>query len=87
MCALSDELQFLSDEHAGFSSAVQAVLDGYGPTDFRGLTLDRIPVESQRVDVESVSVPNLLPASHPESFESRFLGTPVGELSTRSRPG
>jgi len=76
--ALSDESQFLGDEHAGFSSNVQAVLGGYGPTDFSRIDADRIPVESQRVDVESVSVPNLLPASHPDSFESRFLGTSVG---------
>ena len=76
--ALSGESQFRSDEYAGFTSNVQAVLDGYGPTDFSRIDADRIPVEAQRVDVESVSVPNLLPANHPESFESRFLGTPVG---------
>jgi acetyl esterase/lipase len=76
--ALSSESQFAGEEHAGFSSNVQAVLAGYGPTDFSLIDADRIPVESQRVDVESVSVPNLLPASHPESFESRFLGTSVG---------
>jgi acetyl esterase/lipase len=29
------------------------------------------------VDVEGVVVPDLLPAGHPESFESRFLGVPV----------
>ena len=77
--ALTGEMQFRGDEYPGFVSSVQAVLDGYGPTDFSRIDLDRIPVESQRVDVESVSVPNLLPASHPESFESRFLGTPVGD--------
>jgi acetyl esterase/lipase len=76
--ALSSESQFLSDEYANFASNVQAVLDGYGPTDFSRIDVDRIPVEAQRVDVESVSVPNLLPANHPESFESRFLGSPVG---------
>jgi acetyl esterase/lipase len=76
--ALSDESQFAGEEHASFSSAVQAVLDGYGPTDFSRIDADRVPVESQPVDVESVSVPNLLPASHPESFESRFLGVSVG---------
>jgi acetyl esterase/lipase len=76
--ALTDNSQFVSDEHAGFSSEVQAVLDAYGPTDFSRIDADRIPPESQRVEVESVSVPNLLPANHPDSFESRFLGTPVG---------
>ena len=76
--ALSDQSRFVGEEHAGFSSSVQAVLGGYGPTDFSRIDADRIPVDSERVDVESVSVPNLLPASHPDSFESRFLGTSVG---------
>jgi acetyl esterase/lipase len=76
--ALSDDSQFVSEEYAEFSSQVQAVLDGYGPTDFSRIDADRIPADSQRVDVESVSVPNLLAASHPESFESRFLGVSVG---------
>lgn len=76
--ALSGNAEFISEEHAGISSEVQAVLNGYGPTDFSRIDADRIPVESQRIEVESVTVPNLLPASHPESFESRFLGSPVG---------
>jgi acetyl esterase/lipase len=80
--ALSDRSRFVGEEHAGFSGSVQAVLGGYGPTDFSRIDADRIPVKAQRVDVESVSVPNLLPASHPDSFESRFLGTSVGSSPT-----
>jgi acetyl esterase/lipase len=76
--ALSQEDEFAGEEHPDFSSKVQAVLDGYGPVDFGRIDQDRIPPDAKPVEVESVSVPNLLPAGHPDSFESRFLGTPVG---------
>ncbi len=76
--ALSEEQQFAGDEHSNFSSKVQAVLDGYGPIDFGRIDEDRLPPDAKPVDVESVSVPDLLPAGHQDSFESRFLGAPVG---------
>ncbi len=75
--ALSGEDQFLSSEHAGHSSAVQAVVDGYGPTNFARIDSARASHPSLGTDTESVAIGNVLPAGDPESFESRFLGSPV----------
>jgi acetyl esterase/lipase len=75
--ALSQAEQFQGSEHLGLSSAVQAVVDGYGPVDFSLIDKDREQFTSAAVDVEGIVVPDLLPAGHPESFESRFLGVPV----------
>jgi acetyl esterase/lipase len=76
VAALSDD-QFLGQEHSDFSSAVQAVVDGYGPTDFSLIDQDRVAVPPKVPDAETVVVRNVLPASHPESFESRHLGAPA----------
>jgi len=75
--ALSSAEEFQGSEHLGYSSAVQAVVDGYGPVDFSLIDKERDQFTSAAVDVEGVVVPDLLPAGHPESFESRFLGVPV----------
>ena len=75
--ALSWSEQFQGSEHPGLSSAVQAVVDGYGPVDFSLIDKERDEFASAAVDVEGIAIPDLLPAGHPESFESRFLGVPV----------
>jgi acetyl esterase/lipase len=75
--ALSPREQFQGSEHLDFSGAVQAVVDGYGPVDFSLIDKERDQFTPAAVDVEGVVVPDLLPAGHPESFESRFLGVPV----------
>jgi acetyl esterase/lipase len=75
--ALSPAEQFHGSEHPGHSSAVQAVVDSYGPVDFSLIDKERDQFTSATVDVEGIVVPDLLPAGHPESFESRFLGVPV----------
>lgn len=75
--ALSRENQFLTAEHSGYSSAVQAVVDGYGPTNFGRIDADRGATASLGTDAESLGIRKLLPAGHPESFESRLLGVPV----------
>jgi acetyl esterase/lipase len=75
--ALSPAEQFQGSEHPGLSSAVQAVVDGYGPVDFSLIDKERDQFTPAAVDVEGIVVPDLLPAGHPESFESRFLGVPV----------
>jgi acetyl esterase/lipase len=75
--ALSAADQFHGSEHRGLSSAVQAVVDGYGPVDFSLIDEERDEFTPTAVDVEGIVVPDLLPAGHPESFESRFLGVPV----------
>jgi acetyl esterase/lipase len=74
--ALSGKDQFLTDEHSGCSSAVQAVVDGYGPTNFARIDADRGTLVSGD-DAESLAIGAVLPACHPDSFESRLLGVPV----------
>jgi acetyl esterase/lipase len=79
--ALSRQSEFLGDEHPGHSSAVQAVVDGYGPTNFGRIDADRAsmptPGSSPGKDAESVAIGHVLPAGDPDSFESRLLGSPV----------
>jgi acetyl esterase/lipase len=79
--ALSSENEFLSEEHAGYSSAVQAVVDGYGPTNLGRIDQLRSAVRPVGNDAESVLVGGVLPAGDPESFESRFLGAPVSDAA------
>ncbi len=78
-CAALSGAQFEGDEHVGYSSAVQAVVDGYGPTDFSRIDQDRIAVPPKVPDAETVLVRNVLPAADPNSFESRHLGVSVAE--------
>jgi len=75
--ALSKENEFLGEEHTEFSSAVQAVVDGYGPTNFGQIDTDRATTPTVGTDAESVAIGHVLPAGDPDSFESRLLGTPV----------
>jgi acetyl esterase/lipase len=77
VAALSPAEQFQGSEHLGHSSTVQAVVDSYGPVDFSLIDKEREQFTAAAVDVEGIVVPDLLPAGHPESFESRFLGVPV----------
>ncbi len=79
--ALSSENEFLSEEHAGYSSAVQAVVDGYGPTNLGRIDQLRSTMRPSGNDAESVLVGGVLPAGDPESFESRFLGAPVSDAA------
>ncbi len=80
IAALSDD-EFVGEEYSGFSSKVQAVVDGYGPTDFSLIDDDRIAMPPKVPDAETVVVRNVLPAAHPGSFESRHLGVPVAKGS------
>jgi len=75
--ALSRDDKFFTGEHAGYSSAVQAVVDGYGPTNFALIDSDRAAIAPMGDDAESLAIGNVLPAGDPESFESRLLGVPV----------
>jgi acetyl esterase/lipase len=79
--ALSHDDQFLTSEHADYSSAVQAVVDGYGPTNFARIDSDRAAIAPNGDDAESLAIGNVLPAAHPDSFESRLLGAPVTSLA------
>jgi acetyl esterase/lipase len=75
--ALSTENEFLGDEYPEYSSAVQAVVDGYGPTNFGRIDADRTMMPAAGTDEESLAIGRVLPAGDPDSFESRLLGTPV----------
>jgi acetyl esterase/lipase len=59
--ALSWSEQFQGSEHPGLSSAVQAVVDGYGPVDFSLIDKERDEFESAAVDVEGIVVPGPAP--------------------------
>jgi acetyl esterase/lipase len=76
--ALSREEEFRTPEHPGHSSAVQAVVDGYGPTNFGRIDAQRGVAAAPGTDAESLGIHKLLPAGHPDSFESRLLGVPAG---------
>jgi len=75
--ALSCEDQFVIEEHTGYSSAVQAVVDGYGPTNFGLIDAERATMPAVGTDAESLAIGSVLPAGDADSFESRLLGTPV----------
>jgi acetyl esterase/lipase len=76
-CAALSQEQFSTAEHPDFSSAVAAVVDGYGPTDFSLIDEDRVSRPPKVPDAETVVIRDVLPACHPDSFESRHLGVPV----------
>jgi acetyl esterase/lipase len=71
-------------EHASYSSEVQAVVDGYGPTDFLQMDEHRDPSVSPSDDPESTQLPPGSSAS-PTSFESLFLGAPIHSCPERVR--
>jgi acetyl esterase/lipase len=66
-----------TSEHAAFSSDVQAVVDGYGPTDFLQMDGQRRLGGVQSDDPESVQLPKDLRSADADSFESRFLGRAI----------
>lgn len=78
-CAALSGDQFVTDEHAGFSDSVQAVVDGYGPTDFSRIDADRVAAPPKVLDAETVVVKLTVPTAHPDSFESRHIGVAVRE--------
>jgi acetyl esterase/lipase len=80
--ALSSVDEFLTAEHAGYSSSVQAVVDGYGPTNFARIDCDRAAAAPVGDDAESLEIGRVLPACHPDSFESRLLGIAVNTAQT-----
>ena len=70
-------------------SEVQAVVDGYGPTDFLQIDAHRLTTGTYEDDPESMQLPPDLRSSSPDSFESRFLGAPIAtcpELVQRANP-
>ena len=75
--------------HTAFSSDVQAVVDGYGPTDFLQMDEQRRFDGTHCDDAESVQLPPDLRSADAYSFESRFLGkaiTTCPELVRQANP-
>jgi acetyl esterase/lipase len=76
------------------SSAVQAVVDGYGPIDFLQLDADRVLVEprvlAERLpNTEITTSRKALRATDADSYESQLLGAPINsvpELVARANP-
>jgi len=66
-----------ASEHAGFSSDIQAVVDGYGPVDFLQLDAHRDPLDRPSDDPESIPLPPGMRSAHANSFESLLLGGPI----------
>jgi acetyl esterase/lipase len=87
--ALAAPEVFASEEHKEFSSAVQAVVDGYGPTDFSQMDAARpAPVQSDS-DRESTAVQKAINTGGADSFESLLIGAPVStahEAVQRANP-
>ncbi len=75
--ALSGSNEFVSDEHAGYESQVQAVVDGYGPTDFSRMDEDRSGQGLEGRDAESAAVAGTVPTGDATSFESMLIGCAV----------
>jgi acetyl esterase/lipase len=70
----------LEDNHSEYteqSCAVQAVVDGYGPTDFLQQDAHREPLEMESDDPESIQLPAGKRSSDPDSFESLLIGAPI----------
>ncbi len=64
-------------EYAGQSSEVQAVVDGYGPTDFLQQDAQRDPLGRPSDDPESIQLPAGKWSRDADSLESLLLGAPI----------
>lgn len=68
------------------SSAVQAVVDGYGPTDFLQIDAHRPPDGTVSDDPETLLLPRgMTRSSAADSFESLLLGAPIETCPERVR--
>jgi acetyl esterase/lipase len=72
--------------HAGHSSGVQAVVAGYGPTDFLQIDSHRPPAGIVSDDPETLLLPRgMTRSAAPDSFESLLLGAPIEACPERVR--
>lgn len=75
--ALAGPDEFESGEHDGFSSTVEAVVDGYGPVDFLQMEKYLPAASKHETDRESQAVMKAKPVGDADSFESLLIGSPV----------
>ncbi len=88
LAALAPAAAFGEDDtlYPEHSSAVQAVVDGYGPTDFLQIDAHRPPAGTVSDDPETLLLPRgMTGSSAPDSFESLLLGAPIGTCPERVR--
>lgn len=71
--------------YSAYPSAVQAFVDGYGPTDFLQMDAHRPPDGTPSDDPESMLLPAGLRSSLADSPESRLLGAPIETCPERVR--
>lgn len=71
------ELEDEHHEHMDQSSAVQAVVDGYGPTDFLQQDEQRDLEGKPSDDPESIQLPPGKRSADADSFEAQLLGAPI----------
>ncbi len=72
--------------YAEHSNSVQAVVDGYGPTDFLQIDAHRPPEGTMSDDPETLLLPRGMGRSaEPDSFESLLLGRPIETCPDRVR--
>ena len=74
-----------ASQDASYSSAVQAVVDGYGPTDFLQIDAHKPAAGMVSDDPESIMLPAGTRAASPNSPESRLLGAPIESCPERVR--
>ena len=74
-----------ASEHPDQSSDVQAVVVGYGPTDFLQMDEHRDPRDRPSDDPESLTLPPGMRTAHANSFESLLVGGPVEQHPDRVR--
>ena len=72
--------------YRGWSSRVQAVADGYGPTDFLQIDAHRPPDDTVSDDPETLLLPHgVVRSAAPDSFESLLMGAPIDGCVERIR--
>jgi len=76
---------FEGAEHSEYSSSAQAVVDGYGPTDFLQMDSHRDPSGKPSDDPESIQIPPGMRTADADSPESLLLGSPVQTCPARVR--
>ena len=88
LAALTGDDRFTGDDalYREHSSAVQAVVEGYGPIDFLQMDAHRPPPGTHSEDPDSLLLPRLdMRSEDPDSYESLLLGAPIATCPQRVR--
>ena len=83
LCGTTGPGLYEGTDYAEYSSTVQAVVDGYGPTDYLQEDAHRDPEGKPSDDPESLQLPKGQHSDDPDSSESRFLGAPIRTIPER----